>query len=131
MRLQPGPSYPKGVAVKRFSLSLLALGLLAIVTSDLWSHPTGTSRRNSRCFSPEEKRLNRFWHDYYDSMRAYYHNVSRIDWVAYYKNHSCPNSHPLCNGQCIIQHSPVVVVPGMQYLQPNYPPFQCAGQCGP
>jgi hypothetical protein len=117
--------------MKRFSLSLLALGLLAIVAGDLLARTNSANRKHSRCFSPEEKRLNRFWHDYYDSAHRYYRNVSHMDWVAYYKNHAVPNHQPLCNGQGIIQYSPVVVVPGMQYLQPNHQPYQFSGPCGP
>lgn len=121
--------------MKRFSLSLLALGLLAIVADDLAARSVSASRKNSRCFTPEEKRLNRFWHDYYDSARVYNHHLSRIDWVAYYKNHACPKNQSLCNGQCIVQHDPVVVVPGLQHLQPTQPPYAPAPCfdpcCGP
>ena len=37
--------------------------------------------------TPEEERMQTFWHDYYDSLRTYYAQLDRVDWVAYYKNH--------------------------------------------
>jgi hypothetical protein len=54
--------------------------------------------------TPEEERLQKFWHDYYDAMRNYYAHLDHIDWVAYYKNHGylvnsgkacCPTLPPL------------------------------------
>src|SRR5687768_9595086 len=41
----------------------------------------------NKCLSPEEQRLQRFWHDYYDALRRYYGMLDNMDWVAYYKNH--------------------------------------------
>ena len=29
----------------------------------------------------------RFWHDYYDSLKDYYGHLDHLDWVSYYKNH--------------------------------------------
>ncbi len=40
-----------------------------------------------KCLTPEEERLQKFWHDYYDAMKNYYCALDHIDWVAYYKNH--------------------------------------------
>lgn len=135
--------------MRRFSYSLLAtLGLLAssaFVASTHagdWhaamhygGHQRCTNvhgRCNNKCRDCEEKRLNHFWHDYYDSLSRYYHNVSRIDWVAYYKNHACPNYQNVgCCGQGIITYNPVVVTPTMQYLQPNYDPYSGMFPCCP
>ena len=40
-----------------------------------------------KCLTPEEERLQKFWHDYYDAMKNFYCALDHIDWVAYYKNH--------------------------------------------
>lgn len=115
-------------------LSLVAVAglLLGALTSELFAKPISNTRHNRKCFTPEEKRLNRFWHDYYDSTGRYYHNLSHIDWVSYYKNHACPQYQNLgCTGQGIITYTPVVVTPGMQTLQPNYDPYSCTTQCCP
>ena len=37
--------------------------------------------------SEQEERLQRFWHDYYDSLKDYYAHLDHLDWVSYYKNH--------------------------------------------
>src|ERR1700680_3627396 len=39
-----------------------------------------------KCLTPEEERLQKFWHDYYDAMKHYYGALDHIDWVAYSKN---------------------------------------------
>ncbi len=71
----------------------------------------------------EERRLQRFWHDYYDALRRYYDLLDNIDWVAYYKNHGYQ-----INGACgggygcgpqRIQFAPVFVSPTMQWAVPN------------
>src|SRR4051794_16868017 len=41
-----------------------------------------------KCLTPEEERLQKFWHDYYDAMKNFYKSLDAIDWVAYYKNHA-------------------------------------------
>src|SRR5205814_139337 len=41
----------------------------------------------NKCMTPEEERLQKFWHDYYDALGHYYKALDHIDWVAYYKNH--------------------------------------------
>jgi hypothetical protein len=41
--------------------------------------------RRYKTLTPEEERLQKFWHDYYDALRVYYAQVDRIDWAAYYK----------------------------------------------
>lgn len=86
-----------------------------------------------KCLTPEEERLQRFWHDYYNALKSYYDALDNIDWVAYYKNHGTqmPNCAPC--GPCgnnnpyqRVHYYPVVVTPGMQWLvPPNCPP------CGP
>ena len=41
----------------------------------------------NKCLTPEEERLQHFWHDYYHALKRYYGALDHIDWVAYYKNH--------------------------------------------
>jgi hypothetical protein len=90
-----------------------------------------------KCKTCEEKRLERFWHDYYDAMRRYYASLGHIDWVAYYKNHGyqlnagCGMGNgnygcmPGCGGGCQqINYAPVVVNPCLQWAVP-------AGGCAP
>ena len=43
--------------------------------------------QKNKSLTPEEERLNKFWHDYYDALKQYYSALDHIDWVAYYKNH--------------------------------------------
>jgi hypothetical protein len=93
-----------------------------------------------RCKTPEERRLEHFWHDYYDSLRRYYKGLEHIDWVAYYKNHgyqinSCAGGScgaapygggygpygygcgaPPCQR---INYAPVVVSPQLQWAVPG------------
>jgi hypothetical protein len=74
--------------------------------------------------SPEEQRLQRFWRDYYDSLRRYYEGIDRIDWVAYYKNqgYNVPAGCPNCQR---VPFAPVFVSPSMQWSLGNTapPPF--------
>src|SRR5438876_687433 len=75
-----------------------------------------------KCTTPEEQRLQHFWHDYYDALKNYYCALDHIDWVAYYKNHGyqinggCggPNGSP-----CRINYAPVFVSPTMQWAVPS------------
>lgn len=75
-----------------------------------------------KCLTPEEERLQRFWHDYYDALKHYYGALDHMDWVAYYKNHGyqinsgCvgPNGTP-----CRINYAPVFVSPSIQWAVPN------------
>jgi hypothetical protein len=105
----------------------------------------------------EEKRLQRFWHDYYDAQRRYYQAMGHIDWVAYYKNHGYQINGGGCaygqfgaqggcgvggNGQCgygqcgygqcgpiaPIQFAPVVVNPPQ--MQMGAPNGACGGDIG-
>jgi hypothetical protein len=80
-----------------------------------------------KCITPEEERLQKFWHDYYDAMKNYYCALDSIDWVAYYKNHGYA-----INGGCgggggygcgRINYAPVFVNPSLQWAVPN----QCMG----
>jgi hypothetical protein len=84
------------------------------------------------CLSPEEERLQRFWHDYYDALGRYYNALDHVDWVSYYKNHGYQINCACGGGQgCCprIQFAPVFVSPQMQWAVPssclNGPP------CGP
>ena len=79
----------------------------------------------NKCMSPEEERLQRFWHDYYDALKHYYGALDHIDWVAYYKNHGYQinNGCGPCGGGggCCgrINYAPVFVTPAMQWAVPN------------
>jgi hypothetical protein len=79
-----------------------------------------------KCLTPEEERLQKFWHDYYDAMKNYYCALDHIDWVAYYKNHGYQ-----INGGCgpygcgRINYAPVFVNPTIQWAVPN------SASCGP
>ena len=78
------------------------------------------AKRN--CLSAEEERLQRFWHDYYDSLQRYYGSLDRIDWVAYYKNHGYQINAGCGAGGCgpqRVQFAPVFVSPQMQWAVPN------------
>jgi len=73
-----------------------------------------------KCLTPEEERLQKFWHDYYDALKNYYAALDHIDWVAYYKNHGYQ-----INGGCgpygggRINYAPVFVSPSMQWAIPS------------
>ena len=84
-----------------------------------------------KCLTPEEERLQKFWHDYYDAMKHFYLALDHIDWVAYYKNHGyqinggCGAGGPGCCGR--INYAPVFVSPtlavgGSRWLRANGPP---------
>ena len=86
-----------------------------------------------KCLTPEEERLQKFWHDYYDAMQGFYCSLDHIDWVAYYKNHGYAiNGGPGGTGGRI-NYAPVFVSPSMQWAVPN----SCLGGaptgpgCGP
>ncbi len=92
----------------------------------------------NKCMTPEEERLQHFWHDYYHALKSYYCDLDHIDWVAYYKNHgyqingSCGGSCGPCGGR--INYAPVFVSPTMQWAVPSGclsgPPVGAAA-CGP
>jgi len=75
-----------------------------------------------KCLTPEEERLQKFWHDYYDALKNYYCALDHIDWVAYYKNHGyqinggCGGGGGYCGGR--INYAPVFVSPTMQWAVP-------------
>ena len=74
-----------------------------------------------KCLTPEEERLQKFWHDYYDALKNYYCALDHIDWVAYYKNHGYQINGGGCGagGGCRINYAPVFVSPTMQWAMPT------------
>ena len=80
-----------------------------------------------KCMTPEEERLQHFWHDYYHALKKYYAALDHIDWVAYYKNHGyqinagCGGYGGMagCGGCPRVQYAPVFVSPTMQWAVPN------------
>ena len=97
-----------------------------------------------KCLTPEEERLQKFWHDYYSALKNFYCDLDHIDWVAYYKNHgyqinaACGGGMGCgpCGGCQRIQFAPVFVSPTMQWAVPNTclsgpPAGPGAGCCGP
>ena len=77
----------------------------------------------AKCLTPEEERLQKFWHDYYHALKDYYCALDHIDWVAYYKNHgyqinaNCGGGGPGCCSR--INYAPVFVSPTLQWAVPN------------
>jgi hypothetical protein len=135
-RGQPG----KGVAMNRIAIGLCAaLGLFVLADGAQASWGTlhyggyqpwwNIFAKRQRCLSVEEERLQRFWHDYYDSLKRYYDSLDNIDWVSYYKNHgyqintgTCTHNGAgggPCGGCQRIQFAPVFVSPSMQWAVPN------------
>src|SRR5262249_6824008 len=88
----------KGVTMKRIAVMVCAVLGLVLSTGSCeasWAH-LGYSgyqpwwnifAKRYKCLTPEEERLQKFWHDYYDSLKNFYKALDAIDWVAYYKNH--------------------------------------------
>jgi hypothetical protein len=73
-----------------------------------------------KCTTPEEERLQQFWHDYYHALKNYYCALDHIDWVAYYKNHGYQiNGGCGYGSNCRINYAPVFVSPTMQWAIPN------------
>jgi hypothetical protein len=84
--------------------------------------------KKNKCLSPEEQRLQRFWHDYYDALQKYYGLLDHMDWVAYYKNHGYQINGGGCGangGCCSINYAPVFVSPSIQWAVPT------GGGCAP
>ena len=82
----------------------------------------------NKCLTPEEERLQKFWHDYYHALGHYYKALDHIDWVAYYKNHGYQINAGCggggggcgpCGGPQRIQFAPVFVSPQMMWAVPN------------
>ena len=135
--------------MKRFALIGCAVVCLALASSPArasWAALTYSGYQpwwnifahRNHCMTPEEERLQKFWHDYYHALKDYYCALDHIDWVAYYKNHGyqinagCGGaSGPGCCGR--INYAPVFVSPCMQWAMPggcmNGPPTGPA--CGP
>jgi hypothetical protein len=73
-----------------------------------------------KCLTPEEERLQKFWHDYYDALKHFYGALDHIDWVAYYKNHGYQ-----INGGCgpcgcgRVNYAPVFVSPQFAWAVPG------------
>ncbi|GIW80502.1 MAG: hypothetical protein KatS3mg105_2309 [Gemmatales bacterium] len=129
--------------MKRFALTLsAAIGLLVLVGGKAqagWGSLTYSGYQpcwnifahRYKCLTPEEKRLQHFWHDYYNALKKYYDLLDNIDWVAYYKNHGY-QINTGCGGPggaCRINYAPVFVSPTMQWAVPNScmsgPPAPC------
>ncbi len=77
-----------------------------------------------KCLTPEEERLQKFWHDYYDALKNYYCALDHIDWVAYYKNHgyqiNCGGYGACGGGGCgRVNYAPVFVSPNIQWAVPS------------
>ena len=74
-----------------------------------------------KCLTPEEERLQKFWHDYYHALKEYYAALDHIDWVAYYKNHGYQINVGCGGPGCCqrINYAPVFVSPTMQWAIPN------------
>jgi hypothetical protein len=91
-----------------------------------------------KCLTPEEARLQKFWHDYYDALKHYYAALDHIDWVAYYKNHGyqinagCGGPGGGCGR---INYAPVFVNPQLSWAVPSQtlqgPMANCGFQGGP
>lgn len=115
--------------MKRFAFFALALALVAGSAPSVqasWSQ-LGYSgyqpwwnifAKRYKGLTPEEERLQKFWHDYYNAMKNYYGALDNIDWVAYYKNHGYQ-----INGGCgyggRVNYAPVFVSPTMQWAVPG------------
>ena len=76
-----------------------------------------------KCLTPEEERLQKFWHDYYDALQCFYKSLDAIDWVAYYKNHGYQinGCGPYGGGGSCgrVNYAPVFVSPVMQWAIPS------------
>ncbi len=76
-----------------------------------------------KCLTPEEARLQKFWHDYYDALQHYYGALDHIDWVAYYKNHGYQINAGCgpagCGGCGRINYAPVFVNPQLSWAVPH------------
>jgi len=117
--------------MKRFALMMAAIVGMAIGTGKAdaswgslsysgWQPWYNIFAKRYKCLTPEEERLQKFWHDYYHAMQNYYGALDNIDWVAYYKNHGYQiNSGPGCGSNGRVNYAPVFVSPGMQWAVPN------------
>jgi hypothetical protein len=121
----------KRIAV--IACTVLGLALGAGRASASWGHLCYSGyqpwwnifAKRYKCLTPEEERLQKFWHDYYDAMKCFYCAMDHIDWVAYYKNHGyqinggCGPGGCGVNGCGRINYAPVFVSPTIQWAVPN------------
>ncbi|MFN4258738.1 MAG: hypothetical protein ACK4RK_05540 [Gemmataceae bacterium] len=117
--------------MKRFALLVCAAVSLTVGTKEAqagWGCTYGGHQPwynifacRNKCLTPEEQRLQRFWHDYYNALGKYYKALDNIDWVAYYKNHGYQINQGCGGGGgcCRINYAPVFVSPTMQWAVPN------------
>src|SRR5947207_211267 len=130
-RLRTNPR--KGVAMKRILVIAVAVfGLTfghAAQANASWSEYCYSGyqpwwnifAKRYKCLTPEEERLQKFWHDYYDALKNYYCALDKIDWVAYYKNHGIAANGGGCGpyGGGRTNYLPVIVTPGIQWGYPQ------------
>ncbi|MFQ3591791.1 MAG: hypothetical protein SNJ82_01210 [Gemmataceae bacterium] len=108
--------------------TVLSLTLTAGTSQAGWGHLSYSGyqpwwnifAKRYKCLTPEEERLQKFWHDYYSALKDFYCALDRVDWVAYYKNHGYAiNAGPCGTGGCgRINYAPVFVSPTMQWAIP-------------
>ncbi len=118
--------------MKRFAVMVVTVLGLATSASPVcasWSsaHYSGYQpwwnifAKRYKCLTPEEERLQKFWHDYYDALRNFYGALDHVDWVAYYKNHGYQINGG-CGGPCgggRVNYAPVFVSPTLQWAVPS------------
>jgi hypothetical protein len=117
--------------MKRIAVMVCAVLGLALSTGHCqasWGHLSYSGyqpwwnifAKRYKCLTPEEERLQKFWHDYYDALKCFYCSLDAIDWVAYYKNHGYQiNACGPCAGGCgRINYAPVFVSPTLQWAVP-------------
>ncbi len=115
--------------MKRIAVMVCAVLALVVSTGSCeasWAH-LGYSgyqpwwnifAKRYKCLTPEEERLQKFWHDYYDSLKNFYKALDAIDWVAYYKNHGYQINSCGPGGCGRINYAPVFVSPTLQWAVP-------------
>jgi hypothetical protein len=128
--------------MKRIAVMVCAVLGLAVSTGNCqagWGHLFYSGyqpwwnvfAKRYKCLTPEEERLQKFWHDYYNALQDFYRHLDAVDWVAYYKNHGYQingggaGCGPMgCNPCCgRINYAPVFVTPTLQWAVPA----GCAG----
>jgi hypothetical protein len=118
--------------MKRFALLVAACVVLGLSSGNArasWGALTYSGYQpwwnifahRNKCLTPEEERLQKFWHDYYHALKDYYCALDHIDWVAYYKNHGYQINMGCGGPGCCqrINYAPVFVSPSMQWAIPN------------
>src|SRR5437764_633606 len=89
-----GVNRVKGVAMKRFAVLVCTVAGLALGASPLYASWSSAGysgyqpwwnifAKRYKCLTPEEERLQKFWHDYYDALKNFYCALDHVDWVAY------------------------------------------------